>query len=90
VVGKRKASRYVPGTRSADWLKIKPLQTAKFLIVGYLRNRWSAILECDDLGVSVTTEDFGLGPALRAVGKKVIFRHATLTIHMRQRSAPAL
>jgi bifunctional non-homologous end joining protein LigD len=39
VVGKRKASRYQPGVRSPDWLKIKPSRTAKLLIVGYLRNR---------------------------------------------------
>jgi bifunctional non-homologous end joining protein LigD len=39
VVSKRKASLYRPGTRSPDWLKIKPSQTAKFLIVGYLKNR---------------------------------------------------
>jgi bifunctional non-homologous end joining protein LigD len=39
VVGKRKASRYFPGVRSPDWLKIKPSKTAKLLIVGYLRNQ---------------------------------------------------
>lgn len=39
VVGKRKESRYRPGVRSPDWLKIKPSKTAKFVVVGYLRNR---------------------------------------------------
>jgi bifunctional non-homologous end joining protein LigD len=39
VVAKRKASRYLPGIRSPDWRKIKPSKTAKFLVVGYLRNR---------------------------------------------------
>lgn len=39
VIAKRKASLYVPGVRSTDWLKIKPTKTAKLLIVGYLRNR---------------------------------------------------
>lgn len=39
VIAKRNASMYVPGVRSTYWLKIKPTETAKLLIVGYLRNR---------------------------------------------------
>jgi bifunctional non-homologous end joining protein LigD len=39
VVAKRRTSIYRPGTRSPDWLKVKPTKTAKFLVIGYLRNR---------------------------------------------------
>ncbi|MDO8579175.1 MAG: DNA ligase D [Dehalococcoidales bacterium] len=35
IVAKRKDSRYVPGERSADWLKIKATRTDEFIIGGY-------------------------------------------------------
>jgi bifunctional non-homologous end joining protein LigD len=37
VVGKRNASIYQSGKRSSDWIKIKPRQTAEFVIIGYNR-----------------------------------------------------
>jgi bifunctional non-homologous end joining protein LigD len=39
VVAKRKASRYSPGKRTHDWLKVKPFKTGDYAIVGYLANR---------------------------------------------------
>jgi bifunctional non-homologous end joining protein LigD len=39
VVAKRKASRYCPGKKTQDWLKVKPFQTGDYAIVGYLANR---------------------------------------------------
>ncbi|HEY6984536.1 MAG TPA: non-homologous end-joining DNA ligase, partial [Rhodanobacteraceae bacterium] len=41
VIGKRKDSRYESGRRSASWLKIKPTQTADFVIGGYTRGKGS-------------------------------------------------
>ncbi|HET8946262.1 MAG TPA: non-homologous end-joining DNA ligase, partial [Candidatus Polarisedimenticolia bacterium] len=41
VVGKRKDSRYEAGRRSASWLKIKPTQTADFVIGGWTRGKGS-------------------------------------------------
>src|SRR5437764_1160265 len=35
VVGKRLTSRYVPGARSDDWLKVKTQQADEFVIGGY-------------------------------------------------------
>jgi bifunctional non-homologous end joining protein LigD len=35
VIAKRLASRYVPGARSVDWLKIKAFQADEFVIGGY-------------------------------------------------------
>ncbi len=35
VMAKRKGSRYLPGRRSDDWLKIKVRQTAECVIIGY-------------------------------------------------------
>jgi bifunctional non-homologous end joining protein LigD len=39
VIGKRKDSRYEPGRRSGAWLKVKPTQTAEFVIGGYTRGK---------------------------------------------------
>jgi bifunctional non-homologous end joining protein LigD len=39
VVGKRKDSLYEPGKRSGAWLKVKPTQTAEFVIGGYTRGK---------------------------------------------------
>lgn len=46
VVAKRTASRYQPGRRSRDWVKVKHWQTASLPIVGYLsrRERIAAVL----------------------------------------------
>jgi bifunctional non-homologous end joining protein LigD len=41
VIGKRKASRYESGRRSAAWLKVKPTQSADFVIGGYTRGKGS-------------------------------------------------
>ena len=41
VIGKRKDSRYEAGRRSASWLKIKPIQSADFVIGGYTRGKGS-------------------------------------------------
>jgi bifunctional non-homologous end joining protein LigD len=41
VIGKRKDSRYESGKRSKDWLKIKPTQTADFVIGGYTKGKGS-------------------------------------------------
>ncbi|TMQ68776.1 MAG: DNA ligase D [Candidatus Eisenbacteria bacterium] len=41
VVGKRKDSRYEAGRRSKLWLKIKPTQSADFVVGGYTRGRGS-------------------------------------------------
>ena len=41
VIGKRKDSRYEAGRRSASWLKIKPVQTAEFVIGGYTKGKGS-------------------------------------------------
>lgn len=41
VVGKRKDSRYESGKRSACWLKVKPVQSAEFVIGGYTRGKGS-------------------------------------------------
>jgi bifunctional non-homologous end joining protein LigD len=39
VIGKRKDSRYEPGRRSGAWLKVKPTQSAEFVIGGYTRGK---------------------------------------------------
>ena len=39
VIGKRKDSRYEAGQRSASWLKVKPTQTADFVIGGYTQGK---------------------------------------------------
>ncbi|HYV20602.1 MAG TPA: non-homologous end-joining DNA ligase [Verrucomicrobiae bacterium] len=41
VVGKRRDSRYEAGRRSGSWLKIKPTQTADFVIGGWTRGKGS-------------------------------------------------
>jgi bifunctional non-homologous end joining protein LigD len=41
VIGKRKESRYESGRRSATWLKVKPTQSADFVIGGYTRGKGS-------------------------------------------------
>jgi bifunctional non-homologous end joining protein LigD len=41
VVGKRKSSRYHTGKRSDQWLKIKPTQSADFVIGGYTQGKGS-------------------------------------------------
>jgi bifunctional non-homologous end joining protein LigD len=41
VVGKRKQSRYEDGRRSLSWLKVKPTQTADFVIGGYTSGKGS-------------------------------------------------
>ena len=41
VVGKRKDSRYEAGRRSQSWLKVKPVQTAEFLVGGYTTGKGS-------------------------------------------------
>jgi bifunctional non-homologous end joining protein LigD len=35
VVAKRRKSRYLPGRRSADWIKIKPVQTRDVILCGW-------------------------------------------------------
>ena len=39
VIGKRKDSRYEAGKRSGAWLKVKPVQSAEFVIGGYTRGK---------------------------------------------------
>jgi bifunctional non-homologous end joining protein LigD len=39
VIGKRKDSRYESGRRSGAWLKVKPTQSAEFVIGGYTRGK---------------------------------------------------
>ncbi len=41
VIGKRKESRYEAGGRSASWIKVKPTQSADFVIGGYTRGKGS-------------------------------------------------
>ena len=41
VVGKRKESRYEAGRRSTSWLKVKPTQSADFVIGGYTQGKGS-------------------------------------------------
>jgi bifunctional non-homologous end joining protein LigD len=41
VIGKRKSSPYEAGKRSTAWLKVKPVQTADFVIGGYTRGKGS-------------------------------------------------
>jgi bifunctional non-homologous end joining protein LigD len=41
VVGKRKDSRYESGRRSAQWVKVKPTQSADFVVGGYTRGKGS-------------------------------------------------
>jgi len=41
VIGKRKDSRYEAGRRSASWLKIKPTQSADFVVAGYTKGKGS-------------------------------------------------
>lgn len=41
VIGKRKDSRYEPAKRSPSWLKVKPVQSAEFVIGGYTRGKGS-------------------------------------------------
>src|SRR5216684_1856289 len=41
VVGKRKDSRYEAGRRSASWLKIKPTNSADFVVGGYTKGKGS-------------------------------------------------
>ena len=41
VIGKRKESRYETGRRSTSWLKVKPTQSADFVIGGYTRGKGS-------------------------------------------------
>jgi bifunctional non-homologous end joining protein LigD len=39
IIGKRKDSRYEAGRRSASWLKVKPSQSAEFVVGGYTRGK---------------------------------------------------
>jgi bifunctional non-homologous end joining protein LigD len=39
VIGKRKDSRYESGRRSAAWIKVKPTQSAEFVIGGFTQGR---------------------------------------------------
>ena len=41
VIGKRADSRYEAGRRSAAWVKIKPMQSAEFVIGGYTKGKGS-------------------------------------------------
>ncbi|MGQ0586464.1 MAG: DNA ligase D, partial [Gammaproteobacteria bacterium] len=41
VIGKRRDSRYETGRRSGAWLKVKPTQSAEFVIGGYTRGKGS-------------------------------------------------
>jgi bifunctional non-homologous end joining protein LigD len=41
VIGKRKDSRYEAGRRSPSWLKIKPTQSADFVVGGYTKGKGS-------------------------------------------------
>ncbi len=41
IVGKRKDSRYEAGRRSASWIKLKPAQSADFVVGGYTRGKGS-------------------------------------------------
>ena len=41
MIGKRKESRYEAGRRSPSWLKVKPTQSADFVIGGYTQGKGS-------------------------------------------------
>lgn len=64
VVAKRLSSRYRPGTRTADWVKIKFRQSGEFVVVGW---------EADALDASTTLSSLLLGyydgDVLRFAGK---------------------
>ncbi|HEV8695640.1 MAG TPA: DNA polymerase ligase N-terminal domain-containing protein, partial [Lysobacter sp.] len=41
VVGKRKDSKYEAGRRTSSWLKVKPTQSADFVVGGYIKGKGS-------------------------------------------------
>jgi bifunctional non-homologous end joining protein LigD len=43
VIGKRRESRYEAGRRSPSWLKVKPTQSADFVIGGYTKGKGSRV-----------------------------------------------
>jgi bifunctional non-homologous end joining protein LigD len=81
VLAKRRASPYRAGRRSDDWLKIKPVQTAEFVIGGYTegngarRDSFGALaLGVWDDGKLVPVGNVGSGfdeAALAAIGAKL-------------------
>lgn len=60
VIAKRKDSRYVPGARSSDWLKLKLERQQEFVIGGY---------EPGANGVDLLLVGYYSGPALRFAGR---------------------
>jgi bifunctional non-homologous end joining protein LigD len=68
VIAKRLASRYLPGRRSPDWIKVKLNQSDEFLIVGWWssgRHAVSSLL----LGCYGSPADARAGRGLRFCGK---------------------
>lgn len=59
---KRLTSTYQPGYRSADWLKVKPVQQAVLTIIGFEAGKsgpYSAIKLRDDGGIETTVKTLG-------------------------------
>jgi bifunctional non-homologous end joining protein LigD len=74
VVGKRRESRYESGRRSASWLKVKPTQSADFVVGGYTQGKGSRhalgalLVGTFDKGTLRFASHVGSGLDERAVG----------------------
>jgi len=76
IVAKKKSSKYKPGTRSKDWIKIKNWKNAECVILGYkLGDKPSILLGDCERGAYIGAVEHGLSryhfKALEEVGKQI-------------------
>jgi bifunctional non-homologous end joining protein LigD len=67
IMAKKRSSIYIQGTRSADWLKIKNIQTQDCVVIGYTKGEGNRLGYFGSLLLAVYEDELGAGD-LRFVG----------------------
>ena len=68
IMAKKRSSIYMQGTRSADWLKIKNIQTQDCIVIGYTKGEGNRQGYFGSLLLAVYDDELGAGGQLRFVG----------------------
>lgn len=86
---KRQASRYQPGFRSADWIKVKKVASARTTIIGFEAGKvgaYSAVKIVDEKGIETTVKTLNNDTMRQMIADPDSFIGRTLVISYQERT----